>query len=149
MEVFTFSPSANRESIAGFNARVQEYCMDNPVVEIKPEVFRNNLVLRCLLADDRDAPAGTPTLLPQVMLIDAKTIDLEEQLNKQIEDVADIDEEDDYFPADIWVLAGEKDVGFSVVVCVNGVTEDDYEDVGEAEGTGDEVAEGFQGDDHE
>ncbi len=154
MFVFVFQPKANRETLREFNERLREYCAEQPVVSLDAQSFGGNLIIQGTTADDMDVD-GVPTFTATVRTINSEDNDLEEQLDGLIgqemekhkpEDDA---EGDPNLPVKIIIAAGEKR-SWAVVLCVNGIAEDDDqggsgEDGDEPQPVGPAPAAGFQG----
>ncbi len=143
--MFTFVFNANRESLREFNSRVHEFCADKPVISIDATAFGPNLIIQGTLADDVDAD-DLPTLTAVVRVIEQGNVLLEEQLDNLIAQEAaknnpDDEDADPNVPVRFIIAASDKHA-WVVLLCVNGVAED--EDPGE--GTPEPVSpsEGFK-----
>jgi len=158
MFTFVYQPKANRETLREFNARLQEFCSENPVVNIEALHIGDNLMLQGSTADDMDVD-NVPTLTAVVRTIDPADADLEEQLDGLIaQEMAkhnpESEEGDPNLPIRFAIVQTERRA-WAVLVCVNGVAEDEEEGGGGGEDGGDggepapvpagPVAAGFQG----
>jgi hypothetical protein len=133
MFAFVFQPFANRETLRDFNARLREFCADNPVVSLDACSFGDNLIIQGVTADDTDAE-NVPTFTAVVRTINASDKDLEEQLDGLIgQEVEkhnpDPEVGDPNLPVRFVVVNGEKR-SWVVLLCINGVAEDDEGDDG-------------------
>lgn len=128
MFTFVYQPKANRETLREFNARVAEFCADNPVVNIDAIGFGDNLILQGTTADDMDVD-NVPTLTAVIRTLDPTDTDLEEQLDGLIEQEklkhhADPEEGDPNLPVRFLVVNTDKR-SWVALICVNGVAEDE------------------------
>jgi hypothetical protein len=127
MFVFVFQPKANRETLREFNARLQEFCADNPVVSIDACAFGPNLIIQGVTADDTDSE-NVPTFTAVVRTLEPDDTDLEEQLDGLIDqekmkhDAAGEDG-DPNLPMKVVVVETERR-SWAVLLCINGVAED-------------------------
>lgn len=129
MFVFVFNPSANRETLRDFNERVREFCADNPVVGLEANAVGNNLIIQGMTAEDTDA-ANVPTFTATVRTLDPDAADLEEQLDgliaqEQAKNPED-GEGDPNVPVKLIPAVGTKRA-WVVILCINGVAEDNPE----------------------
>jgi hypothetical protein len=156
MFTFVYQPKANRETLREFNARVQEFCSENPVVNIEALHIGDNLMLQGSTADDMDVD-NVPTLTAVVRTIDPADSDLEEQLDGLIEQEMakhnpDAENGDPNLPIKFIVVQTERR-SWAVLICVNGVAEDEEDGGGDGGGDGEgepqpagpPAAAGFQG----
>ena len=155
MFTFVYQPKANRETLREFNARLQEFCSENPVVNIEALHIGDNLMLQGSTADDMDVD-NVPTLTAVVRTIDPADSDLEEQLDGLIEQEMvkhnpEAENGDPNLPIR-FVLVQTERRSWAILICVNGVAEDEGD---EGDDGGDEsepkpapetpAAAGFQG----
>lgn len=156
MFTFVYQPKANRETLREFNARVQEFCAENPVVNIEALHIGDNLMIQGTTADDMDVD-NVPTLTAVVRTIDPSDSDLEEQLDGLIEQemakhAPESETGDPNLPVRFIVVQSERRA-WTILVCVNGVAEDEDDDEGDGDKDGDDSpqpaagvpAAGFQG----
>lgn len=122
MQPLVYNPKTKRESLQDFNARLQEYCAEVPVVSASASTVGSALILSLLTADDAGHP-GQATLTVIVRKIDSEAVDLEESLTSMIEhaEKAATDE----VPNDpVGMLTVERKdkpgEGWAVLLCVNG-----------------------------
>lgn len=140
MEVFVFNPRKNRETLREFNARIQEFCLDNPVVGITPASLGSNLIISLLLADDLDQ-GGLPTYMPAVRSMKTDDIDLEEQLAAFLRGEREKNAQNDPRIPSQLVIVERKDKpedGWAVLMIVNGEANDEDEGGGGDSDGGDE-----------
>jgi hypothetical protein len=148
MFTFVYHPKANRETLREFNARVQEFCAENPVVNIEALHIGDNLMLQGSTADDMDVD-GVPTLTAVVRTIDQDDADLEEQLDGLIQQALqshneDPEKGDPNVPVKFLVISADKRA-WVVMLCVNGVAEDGDDDKGEEPAAPTDPSLGFAG----
>jgi hypothetical protein len=155
MFTFVYQPKANRETLREFNARLQEFCSENAVVNIEALHVGDNLMLQGTTADDMDVD-NVPTLTAVVRTIDPADSDLEEQLDGLIDqEMAKHDPESEKGDPNLpirFILVQTDRRAWAILVCVNGVAEDEGDDggdggdgEGEPQPAGPPAAAGFQG----
>lgn len=153
--MFTFVFQANRETMRDFNARLREYCADKPVVSIEATTIGANLVLQGTTADDMDADE-VPTFTAVVDSVDPLANNIEEHLDGMIEKEyaqhsPDTLDGELNLPVKFIIIPGTKKY-WVVLLCINGMAEDDPGDEGDDRDDSTEPSEpqpvpaaGFQG----
>lgn len=94
MEVFAYDPRVNRETLASFNERVNEFCDDEAVIGVEASVIGSVLMLCMTTADDTEAMEGMPTVRIVLKPIDSKDADIEEQLGAHLRNIYATDMEE-------------------------------------------------------
>lgn len=94
MEFFVYNLAKPREDIQSFNHRLQQYCADNDVIQAESSFVGPSLVVALTVMENIQLPAAN-TVSVEVHLVDGHSDDLEEQLSKVLDDMAERDTEED------------------------------------------------------
>ena len=122
MQPLVYNPKTKRESLQDFNARLQEFCAEVPVVSVNASTIGSALILSLLTADDAGHP-GQATVTVVVRKVDSEAVDLEEHLIAMIEHAEELGTEEAPNEPVGLITVERKDKpgeGWAVLLCVNG-----------------------------
>jgi hypothetical protein len=98
MNLFTWNPGAQRESLDEFNTRVQGFCLEDGAAICKVDcgLVGNQIVLSLLDADDVPFETQGMAVMPVVFLIrDPASVTLEDEVNEVVAAIKAAHSEDD------------------------------------------------------
>lgn len=131
MEIFAWNPVARSETLEGFNQRLEDFCLANPVLDITPSVLGRVIVLSLTEAADAEL-ATAACLIPRVLWVPAEhLITAETYLGQQLQVLKDRDTDDaPYIPFKLTLHPAGADGAYAVVLVGGG----ELEIAGEGEG---------------
>lgn len=133
MEIFVYNAAKPREDLGSFNHRMQQYCVDNNVIQAKASMLGPSLIISLTVMEDVELPIAQ-TLSVFVKSLDGVNEKLEDEFTALLDGLAEQDTPQDPslpFQVDILTRPDLCIQGFAIFHVLTGTLtadEDDEED---------------------